>query len=121
MPFWAMIAILLSGGFFRSLQFTSINTIAYAEIDPPLMSRATALTAVAQQLSLSTGVAVDALVVEMTLRLRHETAMTAVDFPPAFLVIGALAATAALIFFQLPLDAGAELSGRNTLASKSNT
>ena len=32
MPFWAMIAILLSGGFFRSLQFPSINTIAYAEI-----------------------------------------------------------------------------------------
>jgi len=33
-------------------------------------------------------------VVEITLRLRHETAMSAVDFPPAFLVIGALAATA---------------------------
>src|SRR5215468_2485166 len=28
MPFAAMVAILLSGGFFRSLQFTSINTIA---------------------------------------------------------------------------------------------
>src|SRR5580704_403351 len=112
MPFWAMIAILLSGGFFRSLQFTSINTIAYAEIEPPLMSRATALTAAAQQLSLSTGVAVGALVVEMTLRLRHETAMSAVDFPPAFLVIGALAATAALAFMRLAPDAGEELSGR---------
>ena len=33
MPFWAMIAILLAGGFFRSLQFTSINTIAYAEVE----------------------------------------------------------------------------------------
>ena len=72
MPFWAMIAILLSGGFFRSLQFTSINTIAYAEIDPPHMSRATALVAAAQQLSLSTGVAVGALVVEITLRLRQK-------------------------------------------------
>jgi len=41
MPFWAMIAILLSGGFFRSLQFTSINTIAYADVDHRLMSRAT--------------------------------------------------------------------------------
>src|SRR5580692_11591250 len=82
MPFWSMIAILLSGGFFRSLQFTSINTIAYAEIEPPLLSRATALTAATQQLSLSTGVAVGALVVEITLRLRHETTMSAVDFPP---------------------------------------
>src|SRR6266702_3738957 len=40
MPFAAMVAILLSGGFFRSLQFTSINTIAYAEIEPAKMSRA---------------------------------------------------------------------------------
>ncbi len=112
MPFSVMIAILLSGGFFRSLQFTSINTIAYAEIEPAKMSRATALTAAAQQLSLSTGVAVGALVVEVTLRLKHGAAMGAADFPPAFLIVGALASTAALAFMQLSPDAGAELSGR---------
>ncbi len=114
MPFPVMIAILLSGGFFRSLQFTSINTIAYAEIEPTKMSRATALTAAAQQLSLSTGVAVGALVVEITLRLKHGAAMGAADFPPAFLIVGALAATAALAFMQLSPEAGAELSGRRT-------
>ena len=76
MPFAAMIAILLAGGFFRSLQFTAINTIAYAEIEPPLMSRATAMVSVAQQLALSTGVAVGALVVEITLLLKHGTTMT---------------------------------------------
>ena len=112
MPFAAMIAILLSGGFFRSLQFTSINTLAYAEIEPQLMSRATTLVSVAQQLSLSTGVAVGALVVESTLRLKHGTAMGAMDFPPAFLVVGALSASAAFIFARLSPDAGAELSGR---------
>jgi MFS family permease len=112
MPFWAMIAILLSGGFFRSLQFTSINTIAYAEIDPPLLSRATALVAAAQQLSLSTGVAIGALVVEVTLSLKHSTVMTAADFPPAFLVIGLLSASAALIYLRLPRDAGSVLTGR---------
>jgi EmrB/QacA subfamily drug resistance transporter len=113
MPYAAMIAILLAGGFFRSLQFTSINTIAYAEIEAPMMSRATTLVAVAQQLSLSTGVAVGALVVEITLRLKHTTAMGAADFPPAFLVVGAIAASAVLIFSRLAPDAGAELSGRN--------
>ncbi len=112
MPFAAMIAILLVGGFFRSLQFTSINTIAYAEIEPPLMSRATSMVAAVQQLSLSTGVAVGALVVEITLRLKHAGAMGAGDFPPAFLAIGALSASAALIFVRLAPDAGAELSGR---------
>jgi EmrB/QacA subfamily drug resistance transporter len=112
MPFAAMIAILLAGGFFRSLQFTAINTIAYAEIEPPLMSRATAIVSVAQQLALSTGVAVGALVVEITLRLKHGTSMAATDFPPAFLVVGALTAAASLVFLKLPGDAGAELAGR---------
>jgi EmrB/QacA subfamily drug resistance transporter len=112
MPYTAMIVILLSGGFFRSLQFTSINTIAYAEIEPAKMSRATAMVAAAQQLSLSTGVAVGALVVEITLRLKHSTAMGATDFPPAFLVVGLLSASAVLIFARLSPDAGAELSGR---------
>jgi EmrB/QacA subfamily drug resistance transporter len=118
MPFAAMIAILLSGGFFRSLQFTSINTIAYAEIEPAKMSRATAMVAAAQQLSLSTGVAVGALVVELTLRLRHSTSMGINDFPPAFLFVGLLSASAVFIFMRLPPDAGAELSGRKTEASE---
>ena len=113
MPFAAMIAILLAGGFFRSLQFTAINTIAYAEIEPQLMSRATTLVAVGQQLALSTGVAVGALVVEITLRLKHGSAMSAADFPPAFLVVGVLTAAASLVFVRLPPDAGAELAGRH--------
>jgi EmrB/QacA subfamily drug resistance transporter len=117
MPFAAMIAILLSGGFFRSLQFTSINTIAYAEIEPAKMSRATAMVAAAQQLSLSTGVAVGALVVELTLRLKHSTTMGINDFPPALLFVGLLSASAVFIFMRLPHDAGAELAGRKPEAA----
>src|SRR6516164_5652018 len=117
MPFAAMVAILLAGGFFRSLQFTAINTIAYAEIEPPLMSRATAITSVAQQLALSTGVAVGALVVEITMLLRHDATMSAADFPPAFLVVAASTAAASLIFLRLPSDAGAEMAGREAPAS----
>ena len=118
MPFAAMIAILLSGGFFRSLQFTSINTIAYAEIEPAKMSRATAMVAAAQQLSLSTGVAIGALVVELTLRLKHSTTMGINDFPPAFLFVGLLSASAVFIFMRLPPDAGAELAGRKSEAAE---
>jgi EmrB/QacA subfamily drug resistance transporter len=117
-PYALMIAILLSGGFFRSLQFTSINTIAYAEIGPQQMSRATAMVAAAQQLSLSTGVAVGALVVELTLRLKHSPSMGAADFPPAFIAISLLAASAALVFARLSPDAGAELSGRSVIRSE---
>jgi MFS family permease len=112
MPFAAMIVILLSGGFFRSLQFTAINTIAYAEIEPRQMSKATTLVSVAQQLALSTGVAVGALVVEITLRLKHGAAMGATDFPPAFVAVSLLTAAASLVFVRLSPDAGAELAGR---------
>ena len=49
-PVVVMMAVLVIGGFFRSLEFTSINTIAYAEIDKRRMSRATSLVSVAQQL-----------------------------------------------------------------------
>jgi EmrB/QacA subfamily drug resistance transporter len=115
MPFAAMVAILLSGGFFRSLQFTSINTIAYAEIEPAKMSRATSMVAAAQQLSLSTGVAVGALVVELMVRLRQSTTIAINDFPPAFLLVSLLSASAVLVFVRLPRDAGAELSGRKAI------
>jgi EmrB/QacA subfamily drug resistance transporter len=121
MPFAAMVAILLSGGFFRSLQFTSINTIAYAEIEPAKMSRATSMVAAAQQLSLSTGVAVGALVVEFMVRLRQSTTIGINDFPPAFLFVSLLSASAVLIFTRLPLDAGAELSGRKAAMAKEST
>jgi EmrB/QacA subfamily drug resistance transporter len=112
MPFAAMVAILLSGGFFRSLQFTSINTIAYAELEPWQLSKATAMVSAAQQLSLSTGVAVGALIVEITLQLKHSQTMGAADFPPAFLAVSILSASAGLIFARLRPDAGAELIGR---------
>jgi hypothetical protein len=85
------------------------------------MSRATTMVAVAQQLSLSTGVAVGALVVEITLRLKGSTSMGAADFPPAFIVISLLAASAALVFFRLKPDAGEELTGRKQMQAKEAT
>jgi hypothetical protein len=44
-PWWLIVAVLLVGGFFRSLQFTSLNTIAYADVAHPAMSQATSLPA----------------------------------------------------------------------------
>ena len=111
-PAAVMVALLLVGGFFRSLQFTSINTIAYADIEPARASRATSLVSVGQQLSLSAGVAVGALAVELTERFRDAGPLAAADFPPAFLVVAAISALSVLIFAQLPPDAGAELANR---------
>jgi len=115
-----MILVLLIGGFFRSLQFTSINTIAYAEVDHRRMSRATSLVSVAQQLSLSTGVAVGALVVDVTLHFTGHTTLEASDFPVAFLFVAVVSALSALIFATLPHDAGAEMANRLPAPNESN-
>ncbi len=112
-PVAVMVAVLLLGGFFRSLQFTSVNTIAYADIEPHRMSRGTALVAVAQQLSQSVGVAVGALVVETVLRLRGHNALSAEDFPPAFIVVGLIAASSTFLFATMPPDAGADMANRH--------
>jgi MFS family permease len=111
-PFAVMIAILMLGGFFRSLQFTSVNALAYAEVPAARMSRATALAAVGQQVSLATGVAVGALTVEMVVRWHGQAAIAASDFPPGFLLVGLVAASSALIFWFLPPNAGAEMANR---------
>jgi EmrB/QacA subfamily drug resistance transporter len=111
-PAAVMMGLLLIGGFFRSLQFTSINTIAYAEVEHARVSRATSLVSVAQQLAVSTGVAAGALAVELTERLRGDNALQAADFPPAFLAIAAISALSVFIFARLPADAGAEMANR---------
>ncbi|MEP7030835.1 MAG: MFS transporter, partial [Pseudolabrys sp.] len=111
-PVAVMVTMLLVGGFFRSLQFTSINTIAYAEVEPARVGRATALVSVGQQLSVSTGVAVGAFAVELSVRLKGTGVLESSDFPPAFLAVAVISALSALIFMRLPADAGAEMADR---------
>jgi EmrB/QacA subfamily drug resistance transporter len=116
-PVPVMIAVLLAGGFFRSLQFTSVNVIAYAEVEPARMSRATSLVAVAQQLSQSVGVALGALALETVLRFKEQNGLVAEDFPPAFLLVGLVSASSIPLFARMPPDAGAELADRRTAAA----
>ena len=110
-PLLLIVIILTIGGFFRSLQFTALNTLAYAEIEPVKMSRATTLVSVTQQLAISAGVALAAFSVETTMAYNHADTLTASMFWPAFVVVGLCAAASAYIFYRLPPNAGAEISG----------
>jgi EmrB/QacA subfamily drug resistance transporter len=111
-PHSVVFAVLLTGGFFKSLQFTGINSIAYADIEAKAMSRATSFASVVQQLSLSTGVALGALVLEIERMGRPGARVVAEDFPLAFILVAAIAASSALVFARLPKGAGASLSTR---------
>jgi EmrB/QacA subfamily drug resistance transporter len=114
-PLLLIMIILVVGGFFRSLQFTAINTVAYAEVEPAQMSRATTLVSVNQQLAISAGVAVGAFCVETTMMVRHVSELTAQDFAPAFLVVAVISAASTYFFWQMPDDAGHEISGRKAV------
>jgi EmrB/QacA subfamily drug resistance transporter len=114
-PLMLILIILVVGGFFRSLEFTAINTVAYAEVETAQMSRATTLVSVNQQLSISAGVAIGAFSVESTMLMRGMTELSASDFAPAFLVVSLISATSAWFFWQMPDDAGHEISGRKVI------
>jgi EmrB/QacA subfamily drug resistance transporter len=114
-PLLLIMILLVVGGFFRSLQFTAINTLAYAEVEPGRMSRATTLVSVNQQLALSAGVAVGAASVESTMWLHQVSELSARDFAPAFIVVSLISTISAYFFFQLPADAGHQVSGRGVI------
>jgi hypothetical protein len=110
-PHAVIVTVLLVAGFFRSLQFTSLNALGYCDIDPDRMSQSTSFVGVVQQLSLSSGVAVAALVLDLLRAADGRTTLLASDFAVAFVVVGVIAVASVVTFFRLAPDAGAEVSG----------
>ncbi len=111
-PHLVIFLALLAGGFFRSLQMTSINTLSYADVPPSMLSRATSLTSMAQQLSQTAGVATAALLLHIVLTLRGGTALAAADFYPVFVGVAMISLLSVPFFLRMSPDAGAEVSGR---------
>ncbi len=111
-PHFVIILALLTGGFFRSLQFTALGSLAYADVPNLLMSGASSLSSMAQQLFLSLGVAIGAMLLHISLGARGSAHLSVHDFTPAFVVMGVLALTSSLLFIPLEYHAGDEVSGR---------
>jgi MFS family permease len=108
-PALFIIALFLAGGVSRSLQFTSLNTLAYADVPPELLSRATSFAAVCQNLSGSVGVAIAAIGLELTQTAWGGSAVEASHFPPVFLLMAVISASSLFWFMQLSKSAGASL------------
>jgi EmrB/QacA subfamily drug resistance transporter len=111
-PHFVITVVLLVGGFLRSLQFTSLSAITYAEIESRQVGSATGMASVGQQVSVSLGVAVGAMAVEMSEWLRGHPVPETSDFAAAFVVVGLMSMLTSLLMFRLPADAGDEMSGR---------
>jgi EmrB/QacA subfamily drug resistance transporter len=110
-PHAIIFAVLLAGGFFRSLEFTAVNALAYADIHQAQMSRATSFASVSQQVSLSLGVAIGALILQAAQGLRGETHISRGDFAIGFWIVAAIGALSVISFLRLPKGAGNELAG----------
>ena len=109
-PVPVMMAVLLAGGVLRSVFFTGSNALGYADVDDEEASQATAIVAVAQQLSVAFGVAVAGAILEISTRM-HGGALTLLDFQIAFFVVGGLSVLAGVVYIRLPADAGSNVSG----------
>jgi len=120
-PHILIFSLLLAGGYFRSLEFTSVNTLAYADVPNARMSRATSLQSMAQQLAMSIGVGTGALVLHLSLINQSSQTVRPEDFMPAFFAVGLISVASIFFFFPLSRHAGAEVSGHRAAAIAQTT
>jgi MFS family permease len=111
-PELAIMATLLVSGCCRALQFTSLNAISFADVEASRMARASSLSSMLQQLSLSFGVAIAGYALEIVGVVADRPATELGNFTIAFLVVGLISAASAYWAWRLPRNAGAELAGR---------
>jgi len=109
---------LLIGGFFRSLEFTALNAIGYADVEQARMSRATSFASVSQQMSQAVGVAVAAASVQGLQWLLADPVLAPRDMQLSFFVVAAISLCSIPFFLRLRADAGAEVSGHGRLLAE---
>ncbi len=113
----ALIVLLgLAQGFFNSLQFSSMNSMAYADIETSDSSMASTIASSLQQLSMSFGLACGSLVAAWYLGDLPQTDRVAVTqaLHHAFLTLGGLTILSSLSFWTLRSEDGESVS-RGTL------
>ena len=115
LPTPVVVAILFFGGLCRSMQFTSLNTLGFADIPPGQMSAATTFASMVQQMTMGMGVAAGAIALRIAALLRHGSASnpTIPDFHLAFVLVGLIALVSVLDFLKLDAAAGAVVSGHH--------
>jgi EmrB/QacA subfamily drug resistance transporter len=102
-PLTMIVLLALAQGFFNSLQFTSMNGMAYADIEPSESSMATSIASTCQQMSLSFGLACGSLIAGWYLGSLPQSDSAAVTsaLHYTFITVGALTMLSSLSFWTL--------------------
>jgi EmrB/QacA subfamily drug resistance transporter len=128
LPKMLIAAVLFLGGLCRSMQFTSLTTLAFADIPSEKLTRANTFLSTVSQMSMGMGVGVGAVILHVAALVHGRAAtaagvptthaltrsgvdLTVADFHLAFLLVGAIALVAIADCFKLERDAGTVVSG----------
>ena len=103
--------ILAAAGASRSMQFTALTMVTFADVTPAQRQSASVVYSLTQQIGMGGGVAVGALLLTLSQVLRGSARLQAVDFQIALVLAGALSALGVISYRTLAADAGAEISG----------
>lgn len=123
-PHALIFALLFLGGFLRSLQYTALSALCFADVPDKDLGGASALSSMTQELAQSLGAALAATTLHSLLALRHGASFTAQDISLAFFVVGGLSLLSPPLLARLRPEAGDHLSGRPsqpTSAGRSDT
>lgn len=114
-PIWLICMILYLGGVFRSIQFTGVSTLAFADVPPAQMSYANTLFSTASQLAVGLGITLGAIGIRMGEKASEWLSLTAVpgiSFRLSFVFIAFICLVGMVDSLRLSKDAGSSVSER---------
>src|ERR1700723_566184 len=116
-PVWLIVMMVFCYGFFTSLQYTSMNTLVYAEINDEQASSASTIASTMQQMSISFGVASASLVTAFFIpdHARSNSTQFIHGIHLAFFVLGGMTLLSTVVFRSLKADDGDTVSQKKDM------
>lgn len=111
-PTWVIVVVMFVSGMFRSMQFSSINTLAYADIPTERMSNANTFYSTAQQMSMGMGIALGAVAIHLASVIHGTNGHYQMsDFHLALNMIGIIAILSLFEYLRLKPTDGLNVRG----------
>jgi len=110
---WVIFVVLYLGGVFRSVQFTGVSTLAFADVPSAQMSYANTLFSTATQLAVGLGITLGAIGIRLGEKVSDWLALSGVpgiSFRLAFVFIALICLVGMADTFRLAKDAGSAVS-----------
>ncbi len=116
-PVWQIVLQAFAYGAFTSLQYTSMNTLVYADVPPERASNASSIASTLQQMSISFGVAAAALTTSLFIpaSARSDAGQMIHGLHEGFIVLGVFTILSTAVFYRLKKDDGADVSQQKDL------